>query len=163
MAKASSEIQAVVLTEAGVQDAQAAPALLAQVAPTLASVAADGVYDRMNVYQALTTHSPDMQINIPPRRDAKTRSEQHGNSHLPPLPRDENLRQIRQHGRAHWKRTSGYHRRSLAETAMFRLKRLFGDHLSCRRLDTQASQVSIRCRALNRFIHLGKPHSYKVP
>ena len=76
--------------------------LLDQVAPALASVAADGAYDRTNVYQAFRAHSPDVQINIPPRRDAKI--QQHGNSHWPPLPRDENLRQIRQHGRAHWQR-----------------------------------------------------------
>jgi DDE family transposase len=157
---ASSEIQAVVFTEAGVHDAQAAAALLAQVESALTSVSADGAYDRTNVYRTLTTHSPAVQINIPPRRDAKI--QQHGNVRLPPLPRDENLRQIRQHGRAHWKHTSGYHRRSLAETAMFRLKTIFGDHLSCRRLDTQASQVGIRCRVLNRLIHLGKPQSYKV-
>lgn len=157
---ASSEIQAALLTEAGVHDAQAAPALLDQVKTSLASVAADGAYDRTNVYQALIMHSPEVQINIPPRRDAKI--QQHGNSHLPPFPRDANLRRIRQHGRAHWKRTSGYHRRSIAETAMFRLKTLFGDHLSCRRLDTQTTQARIRCRVLNRLIHLGKPQSYKV-
>jgi len=156
----SGEIQAALLTEAGVHDAEAAPALLDQVEHSLVSVSADGAYDRANVYEALTTHSPDAQINIPPRRDAKI--QQHGNSHLPPLPRDENLRQIRQQGRAKWKRESGYHRRSLAETAMFRLKTLFGDRLSCRRLDTQASQVGIRCRVLNHVTHLGKPQSFKV-
>ena len=156
----SGEIQAALLTEAGVHDAEAAPALLEQVAQALASVSADGAYDRTNVYAALTAHSPEVQINIPPRRDAKI--QQHGNSHLPPLARDENLRQIRQQGRAHWKCESGYHRRSLAETAMFRLKTLFGDRLSGRRLDTQASQVGIRCRVLNRLTHLGKPQSYPV-
>lgn len=111
----------------------------------------------------MIAHSPDVQINIPPRRDAKTLSEQHGNAHLPPVPRDENLRQIRKHGRAHWKRASGYHRRALAETAMFHLNTFIGDHLSCRRLDTQTTQARIRCRILNRVIPLGKPQSYKVP
>jgi hypothetical protein len=157
---ARQEIQAALLTEAGVHDAEAAPELLAQIEQPLASVGGDGAYDRRNVYRALADHSPQAQIAIPPQRGAKIR--QHGNTPAPPLPRDENLRFIRQHGRAKWKRESGYHRRSLAETAIFRLKMLFGDHLSARRLDTQATQAGIRCRLLNRMTHLGMPESYKI-
>ena len=51
---------------------------------------------------------------------------QHGNCAAPPLVRDENLRRIRKAGRKRWKQESGYHRRSLAETAMFRFKTIFG-------------------------------------
>jgi len=156
----SGEIQAALLTEAGVHDAEAVPELLAQIERPLASAAGDGAYDRANVYMALNAHSPEAQINIPPRRGAMIH--QHGNAHAPPLPRDENLRFIRQHGRAKWKRASGYHRRSLAETAVFRFKTLFGDHLSARRLDTQATQVGIRCRLINRMTELGMPQSYKL-
>jgi len=47
---------------------------------------------------------------------------QHGNSKVERLARDENLRRVRQVGRAKWKRASGYHHRSLVEAAMFRLK-----------------------------------------
>lgn len=156
----SGEIQAAVLTPAGVQDAQAVEPLLQDVAQPLASVSADGAYDRANVYQAIQTHSPGARINIPPRRDAKI--QQHGNSQAPPLPRDENLRAIRRQGRAWWKRASGYHRRSLAETAVFRVKTIFGKQLSARHLDTQATQFAIRCRALNRMTHLGMPDSYSI-
>jgi hypothetical protein len=49
----------------------------------------------------------------------------HGNIRAERLARDENLRRIRLVGRAAWKRESGYHRRSLAETTMFRLKTIF--------------------------------------
>ena len=41
-------------------------------------------------------------------------------------PRDQILQRIEQVGRADWKQESGYHRRSLAETTMFRLKVTFG-------------------------------------
>jgi hypothetical protein len=157
---ARQEIEAALLTEAGVHDAEAAPELLAQIEQPLASAGGDGGYDRMKVYSVLTAHSPQVQIAIPPQRGAKIR--QHGNALAPPLPRDENLRFIRKHGRPKWKRESGYHRRSLAETAIFRIKMMFGDHLSARRLDTQATQVGIRCRLLNRMTHLGMPESYKV-
>lgn len=139
----ASEIEAALLTEAGVHDAEAAPLLLAQLARPLASVGADGTYDRENVYQTLAAQAPDATIAIPPRRDAKI--QQHGNCQASPLVRDVNLRYLRQHGRAKWKREHGYHRRSLAETAMFRLKTLFGPQLSARRLDTQATHA--------RFMH----------
>jgi hypothetical protein len=45
---------------------------------------------------------------------------------------------------------------------MFRMKTIFGDHLSARLLETQTSQALIRCAALNRMTHLGMPQSYKV-
>ena len=48
---------------------------------------------------------------IPPRKDAKI--EQHGNRKAEPLPRDETIRTIRKRGRRTWKKTSGYHRRSI--------------------------------------------------
>lgn len=156
----SGEIQAARLTEAGVHDAQVVEALLEQVESKVASVAADGAYDRANVYRAVQARAPSARINIPPRRDAKI--QQHGNAQTPPLPRDENLRSIRRQGRAQWKRVSGYHRRSLAETAVFRLKTIFGPQLSARRLDTQSAQFDVRCCALNRMTHLGMPQSYRV-
>lgn len=154
------EIHAALLSEASVHEAEAAPVLVAQLHRALASVTADGAYDRQTVYQAVVACAPSATIVIPPRRDAKI--QQQGNCHAPPRVRDVNRRYIRQHGRAQWKQTHGYHRRSLAETAMFRLKIIFGPHLSARRLDAQATQVGIRCRALNCMAHLGLPQSYPV-
>ncbi len=156
----SGEIQAVALTEAGVHDAKAVRPMLAEVERPLASAAGDGSYDRREVYQALQEHSPGVRIAIPPRRDA--RIWRHGNAKGPPHPRDENLRYIRRHGRRAWKRHSGYHRRSLAETAVFRLKTIFGPSLSARMLETQQTQARIRCRALNVMTHLGMPDSYAI-
>lgn len=37
-------------------------------------------------------------------------------------------------GRKKWKRESGYHRRSLAETTMFRVKCIFGGKLASRQV-----------------------------
>jgi hypothetical protein len=64
---------------------------------------------------------------IPPRRNAKI--QQHGNSSQSPLERDEAIREIRRIGRKQWKKEVGYHRRSLAETAMYRIKCCFGPML----------------------------------
>jgi hypothetical protein len=156
----SQEIQAAMMSTAGMDDGEMLEPLLRQVESAIESVAGDGAYDKRKVYEVLAELAPQAQANIPPREDAKIW--QHGNSAQPPLPRDENLRRIRDMGRKQWKEETGYHRRSLAETAMFRIKTLFGDHLSNRRFDTQASQVGFRCRALNVMTHLGMPESYPI-
>jgi len=49
------------------------------------------------------------------------------------LARDEDLRRIRRIGRKAWKGESGYHGRSLGETAISRMKTIFGG-VSSRRL-----------------------------
>jgi hypothetical protein len=66
------------------------------------------------------------------------------------------LRAIKRLGRRLWKRWSGYHRRSLAETAMSRLKRL-GERLSARDPARRVAEVQIRCAILNTFNALGMP------
>src|SRR5918997_1616054 len=93
----------------------------------------------------------------PPRRDAKIK--RHGNRSGPRLARDENLRRIRRIGRAAWKEESGYHERSLAGTAMFRMKTIFGDGVASRCPAQQATEAGIRCRALNIMTHQGMPES----
>ena len=156
----NGEIQAVLLTENSVTDDAAVKGLLEQIEQTLLACAADGAYDKRKVYDALNQHSPDVRILIPPRKNA--RIWQHGNSKAERLKRDENLRYIRKHGRQQWKDDSGYHMRSLSETAMFRLKTIFGGELSARLLETQTTQTLIRCLALNKMTHLGMPDSYPV-
>jgi len=154
----NGEIQVVVLTENSISDDAVVKQMLEQIEQTLLSCAADGAYDKRRVYEVLNAHSPEVEILIPPRKNA--RIWQHANSKQERLKRDENLRYIRKHGRQQWKEDSGYHIRSLAETIMFRLKIIFADKLSARRLETQTTQALIRCLALNRMTHLGMPESY---
>src|SRR5256885_10855326 len=97
---------------------------------------------------------------IPPQKRA--RIWHHGNTSGERHIRDENLRAIRRTGRAQWKRDSDYHRRSLAETAVFRVKMIFGERVGARSFDGQAAQMFVRCAALNRMTHLGMPDSYRV-
>jgi hypothetical protein len=154
------EIQAVLLTENSVSDDEAVEPLLAQIEQEIDGVGADGAYDKRKVYDCLNAHSPDVNILIPPRKNA--RIWRHGNTKAERLKRDENLRAIRKFGRKGWKEKSGYHVRSLAETAMFRLKTIFGNELSARLIETQTTQALIRCAALNKMTHLGMPQAYKV-
>lgn len=157
---ASGEIQAAALTANSISDDEMAETLLQQIAQPIAKFAADGSYDKRKVYAALNAHSPAAKVLVPPRKNA--RIWQHGNTHAERLTRDENLRAIRQQGRKAWKEESGYHVRSLAETAMFRMKTLFGDGLSARRLETQTTQALIRCAALNKMTQAGMPQSYPL-
>jgi hypothetical protein len=152
------EIQAAVASDPGVTDEEAVPCLLGQVDNPVSGAGADGAYDRRTVYEELDRRGA--RAVIPPRRDAKI--QRHGNASGPRLARDENLRRIRQVGRAAWKEESGYHRRSLAETAMFRIKTIFGRGVSSRRPGQQATEAGIRCRALNIMTHQGMPRSERV-
>jgi Transposase DDE domain len=154
----SHEIQAVMVTEAKVDDAEMVDHLLKPIDRPVASAAADGAYDKRKVYRVLEPRTD--RILIPPRSNA--RIWRHGNSSGPPLPRDENLRHIRRVGRTAWKRSVGYHVRSLAETGVSRMKAIFGGHLASRRPERQVTEGAIRGRALNIMTGLGMPDSYKV-
>jgi hypothetical protein len=63
---------------------------------------------------------------------------------------------------ARWNRESGYHRRSLAKTTMFRLKTIFWGRLQTRKFDNQAVELFLQCAALNRMIGLCKPDTFVV-
>ena len=147
------EIVAQVLTENNVHDADQVAPLLEQIDRPVRTFYGDGAYDQRKVYEALEHQGVD--AIIPPRKNAKIK--QHGNCSANPLSRDECIRQIRRHGRKAWKESIGYHRRSLAETAMYRLKSCFGDRLKNREPPNQRAEASLRCKLLNYFRRLGMP------
>jgi hypothetical protein len=156
--EATGEIIAAVASEASVSDDEALPDIVARVAGEIGQVSADGAYDKGRCYEVIGERGA--QAVIPPRRDAKIW--QHGNCAAPPRQRDENLRAIRRKGRRRWKKESGYHRRSLAETAFFRIKTIFGPTLRAREFSRQATELFIKAAALNQMTHLGRPDSYRL-
>lgn len=156
--EATGEMVAVVASTNDVSDAEVLPDLLNDIDGEIEQVSADGAYDQGKCYEAIAQRQAA--VAIPPRKSA--RIQQHGNCKAPTLPRDENLRSIRQIGRQAWKRESGYHRRSLAETTMFRLKTIFSGKLRTRKFDNQAVELFLQCAALNRMIQVCKPDSYVV-
>lgn len=120
---------------------------------------ADGAYDKRKCYKTLKRHNVK-KVTIPPRKNAKIW--QHGNSKEERLVRDENLRAIRKMGRKKWKEETNFHRRSLSETAMFRVKAIFGDKVPARSFVNQRNQLLLRLKTLNRMTLLGMPESYVV-
>ena len=101
---------------------------------TISQLSGDGAYDRRMCYDALRERGV-AHVTIPPQHNA--RIWRHGNSQGERYIRDENLRRIRQIGRKRWKIESGYHRRSLSENAMFRVKTIFGERVSARLFENQ--------------------------
>lgn len=147
------EIVAQLLTESRDHDADQAAALCDQIPQPIKKFYGDGAYDKWKVYDQL--HGRGAEPVIPPQHNAKIK--RHGNAAAEPLPRDEAIRGIRRRGRQAWKKEVGYHRRSLAETTMYRLKQTFGPRLKNRALSTQKTESRIRCKILNRFTQLGLP------
>ena len=156
--EATHEFVAVAVTTNNFKDSQLLADLLQQVGGELSQVSADGAYDSRTCYDAIRERGA--RASIPPQKRA--RIWRHGNTKSERHIRDENLRAIRRKGRAAWKRESGYHRRSLVETAVFRVKTIFGERVSARSFAGQAAQLLVRCATLNRMTHLGMPDSYVV-
>ena len=160
--EATGEVVAQTLTSHRIDDASQVVDLLTQVDEAVGAVGGDGAYDKQKVFDALATppSGPSIQPIIALRKDAIIQP--HGNCKAPPLARDEILRAIRQKGRKGWKQASGYHRRSLAETQIYRYKHLIGGQLKARSEANQQVESRLGCAILNRMIHLGKPQSYRI-
>ena len=115
-------------------------------------MAGDGTYDTSDCHRAIAERSA--KALIPPRENAVEWEADH--------PRTAIVRTIREKDRKGWKQESGYHRRSLAGNAFFRIKTLFGDRLRNRRFEAQCTEAYCRIAALNRFTGLGIPESVPV-
>ena len=153
--ESTGELVAAVVSTNNVSDDEAFGDILDSIDGDIKAVAADGAYDKRKCYDAIAERGA--QALIPPREDAQYWDAE-GETHA----RNQTLNRLAAVGRAEWKRESGYHRRSLAETAMFRFKAIFGNTCSRRTFDNQAAELLLACAALNRMTHLGMPDSYAL-
>jgi hypothetical protein len=146
------EIRAVEVTSSDVGDAPMLPELLSQIPPDqeIASVTADGAYDTRKCHDAIAERGAD--AVIPPRKNAKPWKAITAGA----AARNEALRASKHLGRALWRRWSGYHRRSRAETKMHCVK-LLGQRLMARDFDRQVAEFQIRVAVLNGYTALGIP------
>jgi hypothetical protein len=149
----TQEIEAAVLTTNDFKDSEVLSDLLNQIEADIEQVSGDGGYDSHETHQDILERGANPVI--PPRKDVVI--VQHGNSKKAALARDEVIRQIRKLGRKNWKKESNYHQRSLAETAMYRIKILFGRELRARNFENQAAETFLKCRALNKMTQIGMP------
>lgn len=157
----SHEIVLEMLTDNKVADCEVYPEFLNALPQSVKRTFGDGAYDAKACYAANMKHGSTP--IIPPDRNAVFQKEAPAYMET----RNNNLLEIMGLGgddgaRKLWKKLKEYHRRSLAETAMFRLKRMFGGNLQSRTIENQRAEARAKCQALNIMTRLGMPKSELV-
>ncbi|MGL6014557.1 MAG: IS5 family transposase [Selenomonadaceae bacterium] len=145
--QATHDIVAAEVSLENVHDAEVLPTLLNPLRRKLGRVYADGAYDSKASHQLIARKGAT--ACIPPRKNAGLWEKGH--------PRNEAVQVIRKEGQAHWKKISGYHRRSLAETAMSRFKQLMAGKITLRKYNGQVGEVMAYVSAINKLNTLGLP------
>ena len=153
----TGEIASHVVTDGEGDDAAQVSALLRQCEGTIASLTADGAYDRDPVYQAAVARQPGSppEVVIPPRADGVLSTTDPEAQTL----RDRHIQLLAEQGRMGWQRATGYGVRNHAETAVGRYKHLIGPRLRARTRRGQNGEVALAVQVLNRMIREAKPVS----
>ena len=137
------------------------PQFLKQAPKTVKRTYGDGAYDRAMCYRANFDHGSS--LIVPPQRNARYRM------NAPEYLEERNkvILEIRGLGgdddaRKLWKKLKDYHKRSLAETGMYRFKTLFGSDLKSRVFQGQQVEAYVKSKALNIMANLRMPQSEKI-
>jgi hypothetical protein len=153
----SHEIVLSELTKSGETDANVAKRMIKKLPKSVATARGDGAYDQGPFYAEL--HDCGLKAIVPPRRGGRLQD-----INKKPWFRDRNdaLRAITGMGnddeaRKLWKILSGYHRRSIGETAMLRFKSMFGGNFRSRKLSHQKAELYAKSVAMNKMTRLGMP------
>lgn len=138
--------------------------LLDEVHGSISQVTGDGAYDKKLCYQA--AYARGAKAIIPPQHNACV---QRNKIKKDPalLQRDDLIRYLgcgddKKERLKTWKQTNNYHRRSLVETLMSRMKSIFGDKIRARTFENQRTDLLVRCHAINRINSLGMPNSIVI-
>lgn len=156
----TQEIICADLTTNAEDDAATASRMLKDKTDKLKSVRGDGGYDKFDFRETL---GDGVKQIIPPPSNAVV----HKGTKKKPAPpyldqRNEAVEFLKSHERKEWKIKEGYHLRSLNEVAMFRYKISFTDKMSARKLDSQKTEIALKCKILNFYRQQGMPIAYKV-
>lgn len=152
----TQEILVCELTDTDGGDSATATNMLDEVEGDLCQVFGDGAYDSGEFREAVDKRGA--YPKIPPPRNATYKGAKEGWKRQ----RDTALAEIQGLGgdddaRALWKKLTGYHRRSLVETTMYRLKQILGGNLKARCGANQEVEAQCKCIVLNRMANLGLP------
>lgn len=113
----------------------------------VSAVSADGAYDTKNCHETLKNKG--CIPLIPPRKNAALWENDH--------PRNEAVTALKNGTITEWETQSGYHYRSISETAMSRYKGLTSGRLSLRCYNAQVGEIMANVKAINKIIRLGMP------
>lgn len=130
-----------------IADNEVLPTLLNPLRRKIEQVSGDGAYDTRECHALLKNKG--IKATIPPRKNAALWEEGH--------PRNEAVEALKAGELAEWKKQSGYHQRSKAETAMYRYKQLISPKLSLRNHNGQVGEMLAGVKVLNKVIGLGMP------
>ena len=146
-------IEACMLTADNVHDCEVFSDLLNQIDEEVEQITGDGAYDSHACYTG--TINKGAKPCFPPCSNAvrhKATDEAH-------RLRNHAVSQVKYHDTTYWKQKNNYHRRSLAETAMYRFKQLLGNKVQARTMDRQAREIGIKCLIMNKMTALGMPET----
>lgn len=152
------------MTESVRLDGNYLPELIAQIEGPIEQITGDGAYDKKNCYE--TAYKRKAKAVFPPQHNACIQRNKYKRN--PALEaRDEAITYIgrgacRDECLREWKQANHYHRRSLIETMMSRMKSLFGDQLRSRTFENQETDLLIRCYVINKINSLGLPMSEAI-
>jgi hypothetical protein len=140
----------------GSGDSQAAQKLIKKVPKNVKRVFGDGAYDDIGFRREI--EKVGAEPIIPPPRDGVI----HEDADSAISKRNDAILEIKGLGgddeaRKLWKRLKGYHRRSLAETTMYRIKQLTGGNLRSREWRKQCTEMYVKCLVINKMSSLGMP------
>jgi IS5 family transposase len=145
------------LTESIASDSTTAEGMCKKLSRRTKRVYGDGAYDQSPFYKRL--NQLGIKPLIPPRKNARLqdvsvrpwmRSRNDALCAITGLGGNEDARKL-------WKALSGYHRRSLVETAMSRFKGIFGPGFRSRECSRQQAELYAKSLALNKMTRLGLP------
>ncbi len=144
------EIVAAELSLSNVTDAEVLPNLLKQTRRRIIEISGDGAYDTRDCHEAIRFKRAVPLI--PPREGAAFWENGH--------PRNLAVGCQKLYGSNNkWKKRYGYHKRSLSETTMYRVKQLLGGRLNLRNYNAQVGETYAMIKALNKLTELGMPET----
>ncbi|MBA3721898.1 MAG: IS5 family transposase [Parachlamydiaceae bacterium] len=149
------------LTDHGVGEVPSAVRMLDKL-DKIETFRGDGAYDPNEVRKKISEKGG--RAIIPPPRHATIKGAKDGWIQN----RDEDIASIlelgtRETGRRPWKEKIKYFKRSLVETSIFRIKKMLGDQLKGRIMETQHTEAYCKCLVINKMNQLGLPKGKWVP
>jgi hypothetical protein len=160
----SLDILAAEMTESVRLDGNTLPKLIKGIPDVIEQMTGDGAYDKKNCYQ--TAYERGAKPVFPPQHNAAV---QRNKIKKDPalIARDEAINFIgrgdsQEEQLKQWKLNNNYHRRSLVETTMSRLKFVFNDRMRSKNMQNQVTDLRIRCKIINKMNQLGLPKSEVV-
>lgn len=151
------EVVCVELTESNRADSDIGQDIIKKLPKRTERVYGDGAYSRSPCYNA--ARDTGIELIAPPQKNSIMRSlrkepwmqsRNEAVATITALGNDKDARKL-------WKKLMGYHKRSLAETAFYRLKTIFGGSLRSREFDRQRVEAYAKAVALNKMTSLGMP------